>query len=348
METVAILVTILGKGGISRSAIELESMISKKFDTKVIFFNSQEEANVTPKSGHLLSVHPPKSLWHKAYVMLRRYNLLKSFYNNKIPSNTISFDPSCALVSWLAFRKKRKIRMIAMCHVPISLLSWSDRFIIKWIYPKMETVVVPSHYLKRELLSLTSELNLKVIPNILPEYFSHCSITEQTRNHKKSYVFVGRLEKEKNPFLFLRMAAQDQTNAYVVHGSGSLENDCRKYVESNEIKNVEFRGYTTDENPYLNAKVLVVPSLTESFGIVALEAWSQGVPILVSDSSHGIVEMMFDFQQGEVVQLDQDVNYWLSALKRVENINMSDEVITRIVSMYNSNTISNLWSNELL
>jgi glycosyltransferase involved in cell wall biosynthesis len=348
MEEVAIIVTILGKGGISRSAIELESNLSQSLETKIISFNSQTEANLDPKSSQILLVQLPKRDWQKFHVMFQRYSELKNFYLDIVPRNIIAFDPSSSVISWLTFRRNRKSQIIAMCHVPTSLLSWSDLLIIKWIFPKMDSIVVPSNYLRQELMSLNSRLNPKVIPNMLPEYFTKCLINQRIANQLKKYIFVGRLEKEKNPLHFLKMAEQDQSNSYVVYGSGSLEAVCRSYVEANDIQNVEFRGYTTDENPYLNASVLIVPSLTESFGIVALEAWSQGVPIVVSDTSHGIVEMIFNTQQGEVLSLGDDIQNWLSALKRLESVKVTDEVLTEVLNRYSPYTISTLWKNELL
>lgn len=348
MEEVAIIVTILGKGGISRSAIELESNLSLSLETKIVSFNSQKEANLDPKSSQILSVKLPKRDWQKFQVMFQRYSELKNFYLDIVPRNIIAFDPSSSVISWLTFRRNRKSRIIAMCHVPTSLLSWSDLLIIKWIFPKMDAIVVPSNYLRQELISLNSRLKPRVIPNMLPEYFTQCLINQRITTQPKKYVFVGRLEKEKNPLHFLKMAEQDQSNTYVVYGSGSLEAICRSYVEANDIQNVEFRGYTTDENPYLNASVLIVPSLTESFGIVALEAWSQGVPIVVSDTSHGIVEMIFNTEQGEALSLGDDIQNWLSALRRVESVKVTDEVLTEVLNRYSSYTISTLWRNELV
>jgi len=348
LEEVAIIVTILGKGGISRSAIELESNLSLSLETKIISFNSQKEANLDSKSSQILSVELPKRDWQKFQVMFQRYSELKNFYLDIVPRNIIAFDPSSSVISWLTFRRNRKSRIIAMCHVPTSLLSWSDLLIIKWIFPKMDAIVVPSNYLRQELISLNSRLKPRVIPNMLPQYFTQCLINQRINTQPKKYVFVGRLEKEKNPLHFLKMAEQDQSNAYVVYGSGSLEADCRSYVEVNDIQNVEFRGYTTDENPYLNASVLIVPSLTESFGIVALEAWSQGVPIVVSDTSHGIVEMIFNTEQGEVLSLGDDIQNWLSALRRVKSVKVSDEVLTEVLNRYSSSTISTLWRSELV
>jgi glycosyltransferase involved in cell wall biosynthesis len=59
---------------------------------------------------------------------------------------------------------------------------------------------------------------------------------------------------------------------------------------------VDFRGYVTDrdrQQVYAGARVLVVPSLDEGFGMTALEAMSLGIPVIVSDRG-GLPELVGD------------------------------------------------------
>jgi glycosyltransferase involved in cell wall biosynthesis len=78
---------------------------------------------------------------------------------------------------------------------------------------------------------------------------------------------------------------------------------------------VEHRGYVAEEereNLYRSARVLVMPSLDEGFGLPALEAMSAGVPVIVS--SHGSLP---EVVQHAGAQVDpSDVDAFADALER--------------------------------
>lgn len=88
------------------------------------------------------------------------------------------------------------------------------------------------------------------------------------------FLFVGRLSVEKNISAFL---ALDLPGSMVVVGDGPL----RARLEA-EFPNVHFLGVRTGEalaEVYASADVFVFPSLTDTFGIVILEALASGLPV---------------------------------------------------------------------
>lgn len=100
--------------------------------------------------------------------------------------------------------------------------------------------------------------------------------------------FVGRLEDEKQPEVFIRIVAEvkrivPNVRAVMV-GAGRLEAKCRRLIKGLGLQdNVVMIGFT--DNPYCviaGSKVLVVPSAQEGFGLVALEAMALGVPVVCS------------------------------------------------------------------
>jgi len=91
---------------------------------------------------------------------------------------------------------------------------------------------------------------------------------------KPVFLFVGRLSIEKNITAFLTL---DLPGSMIVVGDGPL----RTRLET-EFPNVHFLGTRTGEalaEVYASADVFVFPSLTDTFGIVLLEALACGLPV---------------------------------------------------------------------
>ena len=77
-------------------------------------------------------------------------------------------------------------------------------------------------------------------------------------------------------------------------GDGPLSKKLRKKVEDENIPDVIFTGSRTDvENIIPNCDFLVLPSFSESFGLVLIEALACGKPVIGSDVG-GISEIIND------------------------------------------------------
>lgn len=102
-------------------------------------------------------------------------------------------------------------------------------------------------------------------------------------------ISVGRLSKEKNfEFLLDIMKIIQKKNnkikLYIV-GEGDLEYPLKEKMKNENIKNIEFLGVKKNINEIYNAMDLMVfPSLFEGLGIVAIEAQSNGIKVLVSEN----------------------------------------------------------------
>lgn len=112
-------------------------------------------------------------------------------------------------------------------------------------------------------------------------------------------IFVGRLAYPKNPLKFLEIvkAYRDQggtINALML-GEGDLRVECENFIEKNELQNiVQMRGFADNPFPYMNkAKILILPSEFEGFGLVAVEALLLNTPVLCSGVG-GLVTIIDD------------------------------------------------------
>lgn len=103
-------------------------------------------------------------------------------------------------------------------------------------------------------------------------------------------IFVGSLEKRKNPFLLLKAFKKiykKKINMLIV-GDGPLRNEIDVYIKNNNLSNFVKIFSNLKRKSVLkmigSSKVLVLPSYYETFGVVIIEAFSMGVPVVMTDS----------------------------------------------------------------
>ncbi|SDW74357.1 1,4-alpha-glucan branching enzyme [Alicyclobacillus hesperidum] len=158
-------------------------------------------------------------------------------------------------------------------------------------------VIVCSSYMQSEvqrLFALPSD-KVRLLPNgiqvSLPAAGWMPGVHEEKDGKSATVVFVGRLVREKGVQHLLDAAPAIlrafPNTRFVIVGQGpmlsELEQQCHKLGID---PYVEFAGYVDDEyrNDLLQtASAVVVPSLYEPFGIVALEAMAAGTPLVASD-----------------------------------------------------------------
>lgn len=131
-----------------------------------------------------------------------------------------------------------------------------------------------------------------VVPNGLSSRWLACG-GERVRaeNVPLRLLFVGSFTKNKNLRGILeasaRVAARMPTTLTLV-GSGREERYVRRCMARREFSFVNYRGRVDDESAlraiYRDHDIFVMPSFTETFGVVYLEALSQGLPVI---HSHG-------------------------------------------------------------
>ena len=151
---------------------------------------------------------------------------------------------------------------------------------------KINKIVLVSQEIENESPLIKKEHN-KVV--ILHPFVDKKDILTKAQCQAKidpyDILFFGRLSQEKNPLLFLDIVKKiNYTNVKaVILGDGPLMEACRNKVKIEKIKNVTFLGFKENPYPYIkNAKVCIMPSSFEGFGISAIEVLLLGIPVLNS------------------------------------------------------------------
>lgn len=112
-------------------------------------------------------------------------------------------------------------------------------------------------------------------------------------------LFAGRLTRQKGPDYFLEAAARVAREIpdvrFAVAGSGDRLSAMRERVRALGLaSNVLFTGFLPApelDRLYARADVYVMPSLSEPFGLAALEALQHGTPVIVSRGA-GVSEVV--------------------------------------------------------
>ncbi len=110
---------------------------------------------------------------------------------------------------------------------------------------------------------------------------------------KPIVLFVGNLIKRKNVESLLEAKKIANSDYYlVIVGDGPLFKKLNNKVEEENIRDVIFTGARDDvENIIPSCDVLVLPSFSESFGLVLIEALACGKPVIGSNVG-GITEII--------------------------------------------------------
>lgn len=201
------------------------------------------------------------------------------------------------------------IHDVSFCALP-EYIGKKDLFFLQLLIPRslrMSTyIVVPSQFTKDEVIKYyqVSSDKIQVVPNALSSRFLenlNTTLSDDALRHKYSLpasfiLYVGTLQPRKNiPFLiraFSEYRKQVSEAHLVLVGSRQghhYDHDIDRAIEATQEEGrVVFPGYIDEEDlPRIFglAEVFVFPSLYEGFGIPLLEAMSQGVPVLASDTA---------------------------------------------------------------
>jgi glycosyltransferase involved in cell wall biosynthesis len=140
-------------------------------------------------------------------------------------------------------------------------------------------------------------------------------------------LFVGTLEPRKNVGFLLDVFERLIARGRRPNGStprlriaGGASPDAREWIDrmsrSPLASHVDYLGYTAHEDRerlFAGARVLVLPSLDEGFGLPVLEAMSAGVPVIASNRG-SLPEVVGD---GGIVLDPNDRESWVTAIERL-------------------------------
>jgi len=208
-------------------------------------------------------------------------------------------------------------------------------------------VIVPSSAMKKELKEWGVKKPIDVIPtgiDVGPAQQADGSLIKQRYSidqDTKVMIYAGRLAKEKNITFLLKVLKEvllvRKDLLFVIMGDGPFRKNLEEYVEHNGLSNnVLFTGYVKDRTHLYNwmnsADLFVFSSLTETQGLVVLEAMAAGTPV-VAVNAMGVKDVISDNIGGisselDVTEFSLKLNYLLTddQLRKVKTQEAANKV----------------------
>lgn len=139
---------------------------------------------------------------------------------------------------------------------------------------------------------------------------------------EKVVLFLGRITGQKGPEYFFETAAKVlefmPNTRFVMAGTGNLLKDMIEMGAYKQMSNrFHFTGFLSPEKVrqlYSIADVYVMPSVSEPFGLSALEAAQFGVPVVLSKQS-GVAEVLPSALKADYWDIDKMASNIISVLK---------------------------------
>ncbi|UII25653.1 glycosyltransferase family 4 protein [Fulvivirga maritima] len=156
---------------------------------------------------------------------------------------------------------------------------------------------------------------------------------------EKLILFVGRLTGQKGPAIFMQIAAkvnqQIPETRFVMAGTGEL---LKQLIESGAYRSVSGKFHFTGQlSPkdmkalYRRCDIYCMPSVSEPFGLSALEAASMGLPVVISKQS-GAAEVLPAALKADYWDVDVFVKHIISLLTNDKLYNQVVEGNTKEIS----------------
>ena len=327
MNKITILALHLGTGGVENSIASLANMLSEKYDVEIIstyklnnkpafYINDKVKikylmTNLKPNKEELKEAIKSKNIFKiikEGYISLKVLYLRKALMKKEIKNldSDIIISTRDFHNELLGKYAKKNIIKIAQEHNHHN----ND---IKYINKIIKSVKNIDYFMpvSKELTDFydkklkNTKTKCVYIPHALEEYPKNIS-----ELNKKNIVSVGRLSPEKG-FMDLIEVFKLVNIKYPdwklnIAGDGvekeKIENKIKEYDLEESINLCGFLNKKELEKLYLNSSIYAMTSLTESFGLVLIEAESYGIPIVVMDSARGALEIVNDNENGKIIK----------------------------------------------
>lgn len=148
------------------------------------------------------------------------------------------------------------------------------------------------------------------------------TLAELKRQGKTIVLYHGRISIQKGVDHFVRAARKvvdhDPNVVFVISGSGDMTTQVIEQVAAMRLsQHVRFAGPLWDDERdrmYQSVDLLVMPSVSEPFGLVPLEALQHGTPSIITRQS-GVAEVLSHALKVDFWDIDEMANQILSSLR---------------------------------
>lgn len=199
-----------------------------------------------------------------------------------------------------------------------------------------------------------NQSKISVIPNGVDAFVESGNEIYKLLHKKCDYVLqVGRIDKNKNLLNVIRAVKGHQLELVVIGGKYAYGDDgyyeeCVK--ESASCNNIHFLGWLASDSKelasaYKNAKVVIVPSFHETFGLTASEAAMAGCKVCLSNTlpilEFGVFDSDLTFNPNNVDEIRTVIEKAMLAhndnnvQRKAMNIFSWEKIVNNHIEIYN-------------
>lgn len=280
--------------------ITLFNEIAKCEPIHVIFTSNIETSrNKDFVKGKLMFDHTflPKGLWNQIKAM-------RIFMNQTTYEEIVIAGWDSQLYWLIVFLSKKQKNS---CIVESSIYESKTtglKGLAKKIFVSRLSKVYPSGFLQEKLIEALNFKGKRIL-------YGGCGILNYQpqppyipRKEVKNFIYVGRLIPEKNLELLILVFNKKPNLNLTIVGFGTLEDELKAIAH----ENISFTGAIDNKKLpvyYQQADVFVLPSKSETWGLVVEEALNNGTPVIVSDRV-GCKEDLVNEDTGLVFSYDSE------------------------------------------
>ncbi|MDR2361190.1 MAG: glycosyltransferase family 4 protein [Prevotellaceae bacterium] len=173
--------------------------------------------------------------------------------------------------------------------------AWMDKYYRKWLFDCRCLSIFVSHTSRAQWGKNIKETAIPQSAVIYSKYTEIPKVSRKSPTHPFTFGFLGTLTQNKNVDTLIRAFRQQKGDVRLLVG-GRGERRKKLMKQARDIPGITFTGFIPDRYSFYDRiDVLVVPSFNESWGLVALESMSAGIPVIMTKNT-GLVEL---FTNGE-------------------------------------------------
>ncbi len=289
-------------GGTEIAAYSIAKNLSKRHEVHVITRKQPEKLESGFKT-HFVRCFPAPTFLRTISTSVGFFLKIAKIRPDVIYAETLY---SGALGGVLA----KKLLGIPVISRPVGEIYVASRFekmtVLKFVIRNSSMVLAMTKHMEKEVLKY-GKVKTAVMPDGVDyEYFRNYPKQKKIKN---SVLFVGRLIKLKGVYDLLKAFEQVKKSVpdavLFIAGYGEEEGGMKKMIRERGINDVIFLGKINKKGVarYMKScEVLVLPSYSEGFPLVLVEAMACGMPI-VTTNARGLPEIIKNGLNGLIVNV---------------------------------------------
>ncbi|MFA4848782.1 MAG: glycosyltransferase family 4 protein [Methanoregula sp.] len=194
----------------------------------------------------------------------------------------------------------------------LGLVGIFGKFIEWWVSRLTPAMIAVSATTAKNLMALNGQKNIRIIRNGVD---LRRIITILPHNETSDVIFVGRLIREKKVDLLVHairiLSNKNQKIQLLIIGDGPERETIVRLIHALSLgPHVHMIGFLNNHDEIIarmkSAKVCVLPSTREGFGIAALEALACGIPVITVDHPANAIRDLITEQNGRMCTLSAE------------------------------------------